>query len=56
MEEIRSLSKFALSQITVVSRDDMDIYFARQLVFERIIAAKDRLPEGLEPIRRPARS
>ncbi len=53
MAEIRSLSKFALSQITVVFRDDVDIYFARQLVLERIMAAKDRLPEGLEPIMAP---
>ncbi len=53
LAEIRSLSKFALSQITVVFNDDVDIYFARQLVFERIMAAKERLPEGLEPIMAP---
>ena len=53
MAEIRSLSKFALSQITVVFRDDVDIYFARQLVLERITAAKDRLPDGLEPVMGP---
>jgi cobalt-zinc-cadmium resistance protein CzcA len=51
--EIRSLSKFALSQITVVFNDDVDVYFARQLVLERIMAAKDRLPEGLEPVMAP---
>ena len=51
--EIRSLSKFALSQITVVFNDDMDVYFARQLVLERIMAAKERLPEGLEPVMAP---
>ena len=53
MEEIRSLSKFALSQITVVFRDDVDIYFARQLVLERIMAARERLPEGLDPVMAP---
>ena len=53
LAEIRSLSKFALSQITVVFNDDVDIYFARQLVFERIMAAKERLPDGLEPIMAP---
>src|SRR6188472_946212 len=51
--EIRSLSKFALSQITVVFEDDVDIYFARQLVFERMIAAKERLPESVEPVLAP---
>jgi heavy metal efflux system protein len=53
LAEIRSLSKFALSQITVVFQDDVDIYFARQLVLERIMAAKERLPEGLEPVMAP---
>src|SRR5512146_1591962 len=53
LAEIRSLSKFALSQITVVFNDDVDIYFARQLVLERIMAAKERLPVGLEPVMAP---
>ncbi|HEX6727264.1 MAG TPA: CusA/CzcA family heavy metal efflux RND transporter [Nitrospira sp.] len=53
LTEIRSLSKFALSQITVVFKDDVDVYFARQLVLERIIAAKERLPDGLEPVMAP---
>ncbi|MDK2741669.1 MAG: efflux RND transporter permease subunit [Nitrospira sp.] len=53
LAEIRSLSKFALSQITVVFQDEVDIYFARQLVLERIMAAKERLPEGLEPVMAP---
>jgi len=53
LAEIRSLSKFALSQITVVFNDDMDVYFARQLVLERIVAVKERLPEGLEPVMAP---
>ena len=51
--EIRSLSKFALSQITVVFNDEVDIYFARQLVLERIMAAKERLPEGVDPVMAP---
>jgi cobalt-zinc-cadmium resistance protein CzcA len=53
LAEIRSLSKFALSQITVVFRDDVDVYFARQLVLERIMAAKERLPDGMEPLMAP---
>jgi cobalt-zinc-cadmium resistance protein CzcA len=51
--EIRSLSKFALSQVTVVFNDDVDTYFARQLVLERIMAAKERLPEGIDPVMAP---
>ncbi|TAJ34972.1 MAG: efflux RND transporter permease subunit [Nitrospirae bacterium] len=53
LAEIRSLSKFALSQITVVFQDDVDIYFARQLVLERLIAVKERLPKGMEPVMAP---
>lgn len=53
LAEIRSLSKFALSQVTVVFQDDVDIYFARQLVLERMMAAKERLPEGVEPVMAP---
>ncbi len=53
LTEIRSLSKFALSQITVVFHDEMDLYFARQLVLERLIAVKDRLPPGVEPVLAP---
>ena len=53
LAEIRSLSKFALSQVTVVFNDDVDTYFARQLVLERIIAAKERLPAGIEPVMAP---
>jgi cobalt-zinc-cadmium resistance protein CzcA len=53
LAEIRSLSKFALSQVTVVFQDDVDIYFARQLVLERMIAVKERLPEGVEPVMAP---
>ena len=53
LAEIRSLSKFALSQITMVFEDDVDVYFARQLVLERMIAAKERLPVGIEPVMAP---
>jgi cobalt-zinc-cadmium resistance protein CzcA len=48
-----SLSKFGLSVITVVFEDDVDIYFARQLVLERLIEAKEKLPEGIEPVMGP---
>lgn len=45
----RSLSRYSLSQITVVFEDGTDIYFARQQVAERLNAAKADLPQGLEP-------
>lgn len=45
----RSLSRYGLSQVTVVFEDGTDIFFARQLVNERIQEAKSQLPEGLEP-------
>src|SRR5947208_5942371 len=46
--EVRSLSKYALSQVTVVFDDSVNIYFARQLVIERLQGAKERLPAGIE--------
>jgi len=46
--ELRSRSKPALSVITVVFEDAVDIYFARQLVLERLIEAREKLPEGVE--------
>jgi cobalt-zinc-cadmium resistance protein CzcA len=46
---VRSLSKIGLSVITVVFEDGVDIYFARQQVFERLQQASDRLPKGIEP-------
>jgi len=47
--ELRSRSKAALSLITVVFEDGVDIYFARQLVLERLIEAKEKLPLNAEP-------
>ncbi|MDX2033391.1 MAG: CusA/CzcA family heavy metal efflux RND transporter [Blastocatellia bacterium] len=48
-EEIRSISKFGLSIITIVFADSVDTYFARQMVNERLQEAKTRIPEGLQP-------
>ena len=45
--EVRSISKTGLSGVTVVFSEDTDIYFARQLVFERLQAAKELIPEGV---------
>ncbi|MBY0249584.1 MAG: CusA/CzcA family heavy metal efflux RND transporter [Nitrospiraceae bacterium] len=47
--ELRSVSRFGLSVITVVFEDRMDIYFARQLILERILQARSRLPQSAEP-------
>jgi cobalt-zinc-cadmium resistance protein CzcA len=46
VEEIRSVSLFGLSYVSVYFADDMDIYFARQLVNERLQQVGDRLPAG----------
>ncbi len=47
IDEIRSLSRYGLSQVTVVFKDHVDLYFARQLILERLQAAKESIPEGL---------
>ena len=47
VEEVRSISKTGLSGITVVFKEGTDIYFARQLVFERLQAAKELIPQGV---------
>lgn len=49
VQQVRSLSKTDLSQVIVIFEDDVDTYFARQLVFERLAQVKDELPEGIEP-------
>ena len=47
VEEVRSISKTGLSGVTVVFEEGTDIYFARQLVFERLQAAKELIPDGV---------
>jgi heavy metal efflux system protein len=49
MVELRSLSKFGLSQVTMTFRDGVDLYRTRQLVSERLLGAVDELPPGLTP-------
>ncbi len=46
VQEIRSVSLFGLSYVSVYFEDDMDIYFARRLVMERLQEVADRIPEG----------
>ncbi|WP_262977484.1 efflux RND transporter permease subunit, partial [Pseudoalteromonas haloplanktis] len=47
VEQVRSISKTGLSGVTVVFKGGTDIYFARQLVFERLQAAKELIPQGV---------
>jgi cobalt-zinc-cadmium resistance protein CzcA len=47
VEQVRSISKTGLSGVTVVFKEGTDIYFARQLVFERLQAAKELIPQGI---------
>lgn len=49
MEQARSLSRYGLSQVTVVFEDGTDIYFARQQVAERLQQVKSQIPDGLDP-------
>ncbi len=49
----RSLSRNGFSQITAIFTDETDIYFARQQVAERLAAAREGLPEGVEPAMSP---
>jgi cobalt-zinc-cadmium resistance protein CzcA len=49
MVELRSLSKFGLSQVTMTFEDGVDIYRLRQLVTERLAGARESIPPGLTP-------
>ena len=53
LDYTRSISRYGLSQVTVVFKDGTDIYFARQLVNERLQAARSTLPDGIEPTMGP---
>jgi heavy metal efflux system protein len=53
LEQTRSLSRYGLSQVTVIFKDGTDIYFARQLVSERIQQARNALPNGIAPAMGP---
>jgi cobalt-zinc-cadmium resistance protein CzcA len=48
-EQVRSISKAGLSLVTVVFEDAVPIYLARQLVNERVLEARSRLPQGVSP-------
>lgn len=53
LQQTRSLSRYGLSQVTVIFQDGTDIYFARQLVNQRLQEAKESLPEGITPTMGP---
>jgi len=53
LEEMRSLNKSGLSIITLVFTDKTDVYFARQMVMERLIEAATRMPPGITPFLGP---
>jgi len=53
LEEMRSLNKPGLSLITLVFTDSTDVYFARQLVMERLIEIGSRMPAGVTPVLGP---
>lgn len=49
LDYTRSLSRYGLSQVTVVFKDGTDVYFARQLIAQRLQESKNRLPDGITP-------
>ena len=49
VQEMRSISQFGLSQVTIVFDDSVNIYFARQIVHERIADVREQLPPGANP-------
>ena len=53
LEYTRSISRYGLSQVTVIFKDGVDIFFARQLVNERIQEARGKLPAGIDPVMGP---
>ena len=53
LQQTRSLSRYGLSQVTVVFQDGTDVYFARQLVNERLQGAVASMPDGIHPMTGP---
>jgi len=47
--DMRSISKFGLSQVVLIFRDDVDIYFAREQTLQRLSALRDELPQNISP-------
>src|SRR5574337_1854130 len=53
LTETRSLSRYGLSQVTVIFQDGTDIYFARQLINQRMQEVKGKLPPEIDPVMGP---
>ena len=53
LTDMRSLNRNGLSLITLVFTDNTDVYFARQLVMERLMEVMEKMPEGVTPILGP---
>lgn len=53
LDYTRSLSRYGLSQVTVIFEDGTDIYFARQLISEKLQQIKSEVPKGVEPVMGP---
>ncbi|MEK5764382.1 efflux RND transporter permease subunit, partial [Acinetobacter junii] len=49
LEQTRSISRYGLSQVTVIFKDGTDIYWARQLINQRLQEAKSALPDDIDP-------
>ncbi|WP_394661520.1 efflux RND transporter permease subunit [uncultured Acinetobacter sp.] len=49
MEQTRSISRYGLSQVTIIFKDGTDIYWARQLINQRLQEAKSALPASVDP-------
>src|SRR3954454_8729011 len=56
MTEMRSLNKPGLSLITLVFQDNRDVYLERQLVMERLMEVREKIPEGITPVLGPVSS
>lgn len=53
LEQTRSISRYGLSQVTIIFKDGTDIYWARQLINQRLQEAKEELPENISPTMSP---
>ncbi len=51
--QVRSVSRNALSQVTLIFEDEVDVFDARSMVLERLVSARDRLPAGVSPVLGP---
>jgi len=53
LDYTRSISRYGLSQVTVIFKEGTDIYFARQLISQRLQSIKDKLPDKINPMMGP---